>query len=138
MMLSIMDDLSGSGTPVSRVYLELWSRLMDEGFVTLNRPEEMAFHAGFEGQRALRTWRDRIRKLDELGFVKLRDGPLGDFSYVLIVNPYHVIKRAHLKGEIQARKWEAILVRSAELEIGDLDEINEAGHLIDDEDGDED
>lgn len=55
LMMSIMDDLSGKGYPVSRTYLELWVRLREERFLTLNRPEEMAFHAGFEGQRALRT-----------------------------------------------------------------------------------
>ena len=58
LMMSIMDDLSGKGFPVGQTYLELWARLRDEQFLTLNQPEEMAFHAGFEGQRALRTWKD--------------------------------------------------------------------------------
>ena len=49
LMMSVMDDLSGKGYPVIRTYLEMWSRLRDEQFLTLNRPEEMAFHAGFEG-----------------------------------------------------------------------------------------
>src|SRR4051812_13776434 len=66
LMMSIMDDLSGTGFPVGRTYFELWSRLRDEMFLTLNRPEEMAFHAGFEGQRALRTWKDRISRLADL------------------------------------------------------------------------
>ena len=58
LMMSIMDDLSGKGFPISRTYLELWSRMrVEESFLVINRPEEMAFHAGFEGQRALRTWK---------------------------------------------------------------------------------
>lgn len=129
LMLSIMDDMAGTGTPVSRVYLEIWSRLMDEGFLALNRPEEMAFHAGFEGQRALRTWKERVRKLHDLKFIELRDGPLGDFSYVLVFNPYIVIKRAMLAGKVQARKWEALVVRAAELNIPDLDLIDDNGRL---------
>src|SRR4051794_4680102 len=55
LILSIMDDLAG--TPVSMAYLELWGRAFDEGFVTLSKPREIAFHAGFDGQRGERTWR---------------------------------------------------------------------------------
>lgn len=129
LMLSIMDDMAGTGTPVSRVYLEIWSRLMDEGFLALNRPEEMAFHAGFEGQRALRTWKERVRKLHDSKFIELRDGPLGEFSYVLVFNPYIVIKRAMLAKKVQARKWEALVVRAAELNIPDLELIDDKGNF---------
>lgn len=50
LLMSIMDDLSDKGFPVSRTYLELWARLREEQFLTLNRPEEMAFHAGFRSE----------------------------------------------------------------------------------------
>ncbi|MFA6022039.1 MAG: hypothetical protein WC722_17405, partial [Rhodospirillales bacterium] len=101
LMMSIMDDLSGKGFPVGQTYFELWSRLMDELFLTLNRPEEMAFHTGFSGQRALRTWKDRVLRLAKLGFVNVKPGPLGDLSYAILFNPYHVIKRAYQSGRVQ-------------------------------------
>jgi hypothetical protein len=137
LMMSIMDDMSGKGFPVSRTYLELWSRLREERFLTLNRPEEMAFHAGFEGQRALRTWKDRVQRLHDLGFIELKDGPIGDLSYAVFYNPYYVIKRAHLNEKVQDRKWQALIIRANELSIFDPDDVGEDGKLILKEDEDE-
>lgn len=135
LMMSIMDDLSGKGFPVGRTYLELWSRLRtDENFIALNRPDEMAFHAGFEGQRALRTWKDRMTRLANLGFISLKSGPLGDFSFALVFNPYHVIKRAYLAGDVHANKWQALMVRANEISAFDIDDIDDEGLLVSDDD----
>ena len=130
LMMSIMDDLSDKGFPVSRTYLEMWARLREEQFLTLNRPEEMAFHAGFEGQRALRTWKDRVQRLANLGFIGLVEGPLGDLSYAVFYNPYHVIKRAYIAGKVQERKWQALIVRSHEVSAFDVDDLDDSGNLI--------
>lgn len=130
LMMSIMDDLAGKGFPVGQTYFEMWTRLQEELFLTLNRPEEMAFHAGFSGQRALRTWRDRVKRLVELGFVGAKAGPLGELSYALIFNPFHVIKRAYLAGNVQEAKWQALIIRSYEIGAFDLDEVDDAGTLV--------
>lgn len=133
LMMGIMDDLSGKGFPVGQTYLEMWSRLYDELFLTLNRPEEMAFHAGFTGQRALRTWKDRVKRLAELGFVDVKPGPLGELSYVIFLNPYHVIKRAYLKGNVQENKWQALVIRTNEIGAFDLDDVDDQGKLVTDD-----
>jgi hypothetical protein len=130
LMMSIMDDMSGKGFPVGQTYFEMWCRLYDELFLTLNRPEEMAFHAGFAGQRALRTWRDRVKRLADLGFIGLQEGPLGDYSYAIFFNPYHVIKRQFLMGNVQHAKWQALIVRANEVGAFDLDDIDDEGNLI--------
>lgn len=137
LMMSIMDDLSGKGFPVSRTYLEMWSRLREEQFLALNRPEEMAFHAGFDGQRALRTWKDRVQRLADLGFIGLKSGPLGDLSYAVFYNPYHVVKRAYIAGKIQDRKWQALMIRATEIKAFDIDDIGDDGHFIPDSDEEE-
>jgi hypothetical protein len=131
LILSIMDDLSGKGFPVSRTYLELWSRMrIEESFLALNRPEEMAFHAGFEGQRALRTWKDRMKRLANLGFIGVKPGPLGDLSYAVIYNPYHVVKRAYLAGQVHENKWQALVIRANEVSAFDLDDIDDEGKVV--------
>ena len=130
LIMSIMDDLSGKGFPVSRTYLEMRARLREEQFLTLNRPEEMAFHAGFEGQRALRTWKDRVQRLADLGFIGLKPGPLGDLSYAVFYNPYHVIKRAYLDNKFQEKKWQALVIRANEIGAFDLDDLDDSGNLI--------
>lgn len=130
LMMSIMDDLSGKGFPVGQTYLEMWCRLREERFLTLNRPEEMAFHAGFSGQRALRTWKDRVKRLADLGFIDVQPGPLGDLSYAIFLNPYHVLKRHFIARRINAAKWQALVIRALEIGAYDLDEIDDGGDLV--------
>lgn len=143
LMLSIMDDMAGKGVPVSRAYLELWSRMrVEESFVTLNRPEEMALHAGFDGQRAVRTWKDRMHRLVQLGFIGTQTGPMGDLSFAVIYNPYHVIKRAYLSKLVPENKWQSLMIRANDINVFDLDDIDDDGLLVvgateDDEDEDE-
>lgn len=122
LMMSIMDDLSGKGFPVGQTYFEMWSRLFDECFLILNRPEEMAFHAGFLGQRAVRTWRDRVRRLRDLGFIDVKPGPMGEFSYALFLNPYHVIRKHHDAGSVSEHKWHALVVRANEIGATDIEQ----------------
>ena len=121
LVMDMMNDLAGKGTPVGQTYFELWCRLYDESFLVLNRHEEMAFHAGFSGQRAVRTWRDRIRILAKLGFLDVLPGPSGDLSYALFWNPYHVLKKHHAAGLIQQAKWLALEVRATEIKATDLE-----------------
>lgn len=121
-MLSIMNDLAEKGQPVGSTYLELWCRLGDESFLNLNRPHEMASAAGFGGQRAVYTWRDRLSKLRELGFIDFKDGPAGEFSYGLFWNPYHVIRRHYDGGRVSDAKWQALVFRAHEIGANDLDE----------------
>lgn len=91
-ILAIIDDLT-KGAPASSTYLELWCRAYDEMYVSLSKQDELAFHSGFEGQRARRTWMDRIRKLRDLGFILVAEGSAGELSHAVIVNPHIVIKR---------------------------------------------
>lgn len=121
-MLSIMNDLADKGQPVGPTYLELWCRLGDEGYLNLNRPHEMASAAGFGGQRAIYTWRDRLSKLRQLGFIDFKDGPTGEFSYALFWNPYHVIRRHYEAGRVTDAKWQALVFRAHEIGANDLDE----------------
>lgn len=141
LMMNIMDGISEKGFPVGQTYFEMWCRLYDELFLTLNRPEEMAFYAGFTGQRAVRTWKDRVRRLAALGFIDLKSGPLGDMSYAVFFNPYHVIKRAYLNKLVPEDKYRALVIRANEIGAFDLDDIDDRGALIvpaDDDEDDED
>ena len=123
LLLEIMDSLS-NGKPVSSAYLDLWCRAYDECFVTLNKPREMAFHAGYSGQRAEQTWTDRIRILAKLGFIDVKPGPSGDLSYALIWNPYQVVKTHHTKKTAGFRDdlFNALIQRANEIRADDLDE----------------
>jgi len=91
LVMVLMDKLS-KGKPVSSTYFEIWCRMFDESFLTL-KPREMSVHAGFSGQRAEKTWSERIKILKNLGFIDTKPGPEGEFSYAVVFNPYLVLKK---------------------------------------------
>jgi hypothetical protein len=120
LILSIMDDLAEM--PVGMTYLELWCRSFNENFVNLSRHREIAFHAGCDGQRGERTWREKIKKLAALGFILIEDGPSGDLSYGLILNPYLVLRKLHgenAPGLVKA-KYNALVARAGEIGADDF------------------
>ena len=120
-IMNMMNGLS-KNKPVSSTYLELWCRAFDECFVTLNKHQEYAFHAGFMGQRAVTTWKERISLLAELGFIDVKAGPSGDISYALIFNPYDIIKRYHEEKHpgITESMYNALVARAIEIRAKDL------------------
>jgi hypothetical protein len=124
LILSIMNDLAGE--PVAMAYLELWGRAFDEGFVTLSKPREIAFHAGFDGQRGERTWRGKMKALDNLGFIKTQEGASGMMTYALILNPYLVIRRLRdqrARG-LREDKYNALVDRAGEIGADDFNIID--------------
>lgn len=90
-VMRIMDSLSLK-KPLSNTYMALWCYAYDEMTVTIQKPRQMAFESGFTGQRAENTWRERMKKLEELGFIRSAKGFSGDFHYVLLLNPYSVAR----------------------------------------------
>jgi len=122
LILSIVDSMS-KGKPLSSTYLELWCRAHDECLVTLSKQEELAFHAGFTGQRAVTTWRDRLRSIAQLGFIETKPGPAGELSYALLVNPYQVIKKhhGHKHSGITEAAYNALQQRAIDIGADDLD-----------------
>jgi hypothetical protein len=119
LIMSIMDDLS-KNKPVSSTYLELWNRTFDEGFATLSKAREIAFHSGFSSERAERTWKSRLKILSDLEFIDLQGGASGAASYALILNPYKVIQRHHDRKTSGMRedKYNALVARA--IELGDI------------------
>ncbi|MCK1508463.1 MULTISPECIES: hypothetical protein [unclassified Bradyrhizobium] len=119
LIMAIMDDLS-KNKPVSSTYLELWNRSFDEGFATLSKAREIAFHSGFWSERAERTWKERLKILHELEFINLQSGASGPASYALILNPYKVIQKHHERKTPGMRedRYNALVARA--IELGDI------------------
>ena len=125
---AIADALSGKGKPVMQTYLELWCRVYDNGFINLNRQQEIAFASGFSGQRAVATWRERMKRLQELQFIDIKEGPSGPYSYALILNPYWVIaNHKHIKTkQLPQDRYVALFERVIEIGATDLAAYNSA------------
>ena len=127
LIMEIMDDMA-NGKPVSSAYLELWCRSFDEGLVTLSKQEDIAFASGFGGQRGVSTWRQRMKSLQEMGFIDLKPGPAGLMSYALLWNPYLVIKGHKEQGTPGLREdlYNTLMARAYEIGANDFDEIETA------------
>jgi hypothetical protein len=116
----VIADYLTSGTPVSSTYLELWSRVYDEGFVKLDKPDEMALAAGFTTQRRRHIWTQRLDLLRKLGFIALAPGAQGDRSFALLFNPYQVVRK--LRPKIPKAFYNALAAQANAVGAYDLNE----------------
>ena len=120
-VLSILDDMS-KNRPLSSTYFGLWCRTFDENMVTTSSAEQMAFEAGFGGQRGGQTWKGRMEALVDLGFIMALPGSNGPFSHVLILNPILVIRklREGKKAKVLDAKFNALASRASEIGAKDF------------------
>ncbi len=116
----IMDHQSGKGYPLQQTYLTLWCWVFDEGLVEIKNPREFAFESGFGGPRGEATWRDRMRRLQELGFIKSKPGLAGEFQFVLLMNPFLAIEALYKDAQKDVA-YNALLSRMAHVGANDLD-----------------
>lgn len=121
LLLRIMDMLAPKGKPVSATYLDLWCRTFDDSFVVASKPREMAYFAGFTGDRAQHTWTTRIRQLADLGFIKFEKGVHGPVNYVLLLNPFRVVRQHIDSGELRREAANVLRERMSETGATDLD-----------------
>ena len=49
----------------------------------------LATEAGFSGERKVTTWKSRIQKLEDLGFIKSKEAFDGDL--IVLLNPFKVV-----------------------------------------------
>ena len=122
-ILRFLDELSPS-KPLGNTYFTLWCWARDEYIVTIRHAIDFAVESGFAGQRADSTWRDRMRKLRELGFILSEKGSYGEFSHVLVLNPFHVLKRLFDDNKLDVTRWNAFQMRLAE--VGSTDLVRES------------
>ncbi len=115
LILVAIKDLSGKSGDASRVYLDLWLRAFDEGFVNVLDDEELAYSAGYKGSRATRSWRERMLRLQELGFIDVKPRGNIEIGYVVIWDPLHVCAALYGSGKISHEWWHAFVGRAHEI-----------------------
>lgn len=127
LIINLIDDISkhatgGKAVPAGRTYLVLWCRVFDEGFVKIDNEAVAALEAGYAGERNVTTWRQHLVVLRDLGFIDCKDGPAGPYQYILLFNPYQVIKALNAKGKIQQGTYTALFQRAIDVRAIDLTE----------------
>lgn len=76
----------------ARVYLELWSRVYDEGFIEMVDEQEHAYASGYVTKRNPRTFGERMQVLVDLGFIEVKPKGKWKFGYVLLHHPHDVVE----------------------------------------------
>lgn len=127
LIINLIDDISkqvtnGKAVPAGRTYLVLWCRVFDEGFVKIDNEAVAALEAGYAGERNVTTWRQHLAVLRDLGFIDCKAGPAGPYQYILLYNPYQVIRVLNDKGMIQQSTYTALFQRAIDVGATDLTE----------------
>jgi hypothetical protein len=117
----LMDEAE-KNTPVSATYIALWSfTWSNDGFVKLGKILDIVYAAGFNGERGIRTLKDRLNRLEKLGFIETRKTGGEQLGYVYIPNPHKVIIDAMRsdKPPFRHETYSSFLARA--LDIGSKD-----------------
>lgn len=114
-------DAQAKGHPAGHTLFCLWARSPDHSLVTIENPATFASEAGFAGIRAVDTWRRRMKQLREMGFIQTKQGPSGEFHYVLLLNPNVAMESLRNQNRIQDGLYARFIDRLSE--IGALGEI---------------
>lgn len=98
-LMLIMDHFSPN-KPLSKTYFSLWARCFDEMIVRADNQVVLATEAGFSGERKVTTWKSRIQKLEDLGFIKSKEAFDGDL--IVLLNPFKVALKLFENDKSQA------------------------------------
>lgn len=114
-------DAQSKGQPAGHTLFCLWARSPDHPLVTIENPATFASEAGFYGERAVDTWRRRMKRLRELNLIQSKAGPSGDFHFVLLLNPNAAMEWMRAKGLVQDGLYGRFLDRL--IEVGGYGEL---------------
>jgi len=116
LVMHLIRHLTPRGDP-SRVYWDLWARAWDEGILTVTDEDTWAYSAGYTGTRALRTWREHMLTLQEIGFIEIKPQGNRQIGHILILNPLAVCARLHRdrRRDVPEEWWTAFVHRANEI-----------------------
>jgi len=98
--------ITGSTLDPGRVYLELLARHRDSGIVEMVDAGDHSYAAGYQGARGVRTWKERMKLLENLGFIKSKKAGNQQYKFVLLVHPTIAVHDLHAKGVVDTHWYE--------------------------------
>jgi hypothetical protein len=94
------------------VYIELMTHPWDDGLIEIQNEKTHADHAGYTGgERGVRSWRERMSQLEELGFIKIAPRGSMKYGYAMLVNPYLAVEALNRQGKVEKGWWLAFKER---------------------------
>lgn len=114
--------VSGEKDP-SSVYTDLLSHHMGQGVVELLHEEDHAFASGYQSAR---TWRDRMKVLEDAGFIRSTTTGNRKYAKVFLVHPAIAMQSLRDSGKIPDDLWQAYRNRAVEVKEATVAELNPA------------
>ena len=106
LVMTLIDQLKDKGKDAARVYLDLWCRQLDDSLVVVSDEASMAYSSGYVvPSRNLRSWRERIDLLRDLGFISVRPRGSRNYGYILLHHPHRVVQHLRAKGLVPENWW---------------------------------
>lgn len=106
----------------SRVYMDLWSRQYEDGFLEVHDEQEFAASCGYHrGARGVRSWRDAMQALEDLGFIRAKPKGQRKFGYVLLPHPFDVYSVLIETQREKIPAWWQDLFERRLIEVGAMD-----------------
>lgn len=118
---------TGKSSAAGNTYTVLWLHIYGEGVAKIESEKEAAFEAGYGGERSVSTFRSHMYVLKDLGFIEFGEGPRGPMQWVLMLNPYMVLKKLYSDGLVEKKHYAALLERLSA--IGSSDELKGDDHV---------
>jgi hypothetical protein len=119
-------DVQSKGQPAGHTLFCLWARSPDHALVTIENPSTFASEAGFVGERAVDTWRKRMKRLRELSLITTKPGGSGEFHYVLLTNPNASMEWMRAAGQVQDGLYSRFVDRIADIgAFGEIEAVRE-------------
>lgn len=119
-------DADSKGQPAGHVLFCLWARMPDHPVIMIENPSTFAAEAGFLGERAVDTWRRRMKKLRELNFIMTKPGASGEFHYVMLTNPNAAVEWMRNQGKVQDGLYGRFIERLPEIgAYGDIEALHD-------------
>lgn len=121
-------DAQSKGKPAGHTLFCLWARSPDNPLIIIENPATFAAEAGFSGERAVDTWRKRMKILRGLNMIWTKKGPSGDFHYTLLLNPNTAVEWMKLFNMVQEGIYSRFIDRLCE--VGAYGEIEDARNSL--------
>lgn len=116
LVMTLIDELKGKGRDISRVYFDLWCRQIDDSFVEVSDEESFAYSSGYSTPgRNVRSWRERIEMLRELGFISVQPNGSRKYGYILLHHPHRVVCELRAREKVSDAWWGAFSKRASEI-----------------------
>jgi hypothetical protein len=116
LVMTLIDELKGKGRDISRVYFDLWCRQIDDSFVEVSDEESFAYSSGYSTPgRNVRSWRERVEMLRELGFASVQPNGSRKYGYILLHHPHRVVCELRAQGKVGDGWWGAFSKRASEI-----------------------